>query len=68
MHKVWMVLRREYLESIKKKAFWIGTFIFPFFVVGIFAIQIVAQLFNPDVQKPIAVIDATESIARPFAD
>jgi ABC-2 type transport system permease protein len=68
MHKVWMVLRREYLESIKKKAFWIGTFIFPFFIVGMLGIQVVASMISPDTQKPIAVIDATGKIAAPFAE
>ena len=68
MHKVLMVLRREYFESVKKKAFWIGTLIFPFFIVGIFAIQIVASVISPDVRKPIGVIDATGKIAQPLAD
>jgi ABC-2 type transport system permease protein len=68
MHKTLMILRREYFESVKKKAFWIGTFIFPFLIVGIFAIQILASIFSPDTQKPIGVIDATAGIARPFAD
>lgn len=68
MHKILMILRREYFESVKKKAFWIGTLIFPFFIVGIFAIQILASMIEPDVQKPIGVIDATSRIARPFAE
>lgn len=68
MHKVLMVLRREYFESVKKKAFWIGTLIFPIFIVGIFAIQILATFIQPDVQKPIGVIDATTRIAQSFAE
>ena len=68
MHKVLMILRREYFESVKKKAFWIGTLIFPFFIVGIFGIQILASVIKPDVQKPIGVIDATSRIAQPFAE
>jgi len=68
MHKVLMILRREYFESVKKKAFWIGTLIFPFFIVGIFGIQILASVIQPDVQKPIGVIDATSRIAKGFAE
>jgi len=68
MHKVFMVLRREYFESVKKKAFWIGTLIFPVFIVGIFGIQILASLIKPEVQKPIGMIDATLRIAEPFAE
>jgi len=68
MHKILMVLRREYFESVKKKAFWIGTLIFPIFIVGIFAIQILASVVSPDVQKQIGVIDATGEIAQPLAD
>ena len=67
MHKVLMVLRREYFESVKKKAFWIGTFIFPVFIVGILGIQVAASMISPDVQKQIAVIDATGKIAQPFS-
>ncbi len=68
MHKVLMVLRREYFESVKKKAFWIGTLIFPFFIVGIFAIQILASAIQTDSAKRIGVIDATGRIAAPFAE
>ncbi len=68
MHKILMVLRREYFESVKKKAFWIGTLIFPVFIVGIFGIQILAAVIQPDVRKPIGVIDATARIAQPFAE
>jgi ABC-2 type transport system permease protein len=68
MHKILMVLRREYFESVKKKAFWIGTLIFPVFIVGIFGIQILASMIEPDVQKTIGVIDATGRIAAPFAE
>ena len=63
MHKVWMIVRREYFQAVKQKAFWIGTALFPVFVIGIFAIQIVASLASPERQKPFAVIDQHGAIA-----
>lgn len=35
MNKVWAVVRREFLERVRTKAFILGTFLFPVFIVGI---------------------------------
>ena len=48
MHKILAILRREYMQSIKTKMFWIGTLAFPLFFVGIMALSIGAQLINPE--------------------
>ena len=68
MHKILMVIRREYLESVRKKVFWIGTAAFPLFIVGIFALQIVASMVTTDDQKSIAIIDENGSIAAPLQE
>ena len=38
MRKILMVLRREYLQSVQKKSFWIGTLALPFLFVLLFAL------------------------------
>jgi ABC-2 type transport system permease protein len=54
-----MVIRREYLERVKKKSFWIGTAVFPLLMVVMFGIQFAAMFLNPAEQKTIAFADAT---------
>jgi ABC-2 type transport system permease protein len=68
MHKVLMVIRREYLDRVRKKSFWIGTLIFPLLMVGMFGIQFAAMFLTPEVQKTVALVDTTgrlhENLAR----
>ena len=59
MHKILMVIRREYLERVKKKSFWIGTAVFPLLMVLMFGIQFAAMFLNPAEQQTIAFADAT---------
>ena len=33
-----MVIRREYLDRVRKKSFWIGTLVFPLIMVGLLTI------------------------------
>lgn len=68
MHKTLMILRREYLESVRKKMFWIGTLGFPFLMVALFGLSIGAQLLNPESQKTFAVLDPSGVLADPLAD
>ena len=35
MHKLLMVVRREYLERVRKKSFWLGTLLFPLVLLGL---------------------------------
>ena len=44
MHKIFAVVRREYLQSVKTKMFWIGTLAFPLFIVMIFGLTGLADL------------------------
>jgi len=66
MHKILMVLRREYLQSVQQRAFWIGTLAFPLLMVLMFALPIFLSQVNPERQKKIVVIDATGRIAGPI--
>ncbi|MFQ5701529.1 MAG: ABC transporter permease [Acidobacteriota bacterium] len=64
MRKVFMVIRREYLQSITKKSFWIGTIAFPALMLLLIGLSAGAQLLNPKTQKKIAFLDATGSLAE----
>ena len=38
--KIYAVIRREYIERVRTKAFWIGTLLVPIFFLGYIAIQV----------------------------
>jgi ABC-type Na+ efflux pump permease subunit len=54
------VIRREYLQRVRKKWFVFGTIAGPLFMIGIFAIPIVMGLRNDERERSIAVIDRTD--------
>jgi ABC-2 type transport system permease protein len=62
-----MVIRREYLERVRKKSFWFGTVIFPLLMVGLVFGQFGLMAIQTGKQRSIAVIDATGRIAAPLA-
>jgi len=67
MRKILMIVRREYLEIVRTKSFWIGMLAFPLFVVSLFGIQIAMALVSPEQQKKIALLDATAVLADPVS-
>jgi ABC-2 type transport system permease protein len=64
--KVFAVIRREYLERVRTKAFWIATFLVPAFFLGYMAVQ-VAAMRKASGERRIAVVDVTGHLARPLA-
>jgi ABC-2 type transport system permease protein len=67
MRKVLMIVRREYLELVRTKGFWIGMLIFPIFIGAMFAVQIALAFVSPEEQKTIAIIDATTVLVAPIS-
>lgn len=59
MHNILMVLRREYLERVTKKSFWIGTAIFPLLMVGFSFLPMLLIGMGGNEQKTIALVDGT---------
>lgn len=57
MRKVWMVMRREYLATVKTKMFWVGTLAIPLGIVALIALSIAAQFMKSDKQRTLVVID-----------
>jgi ABC-2 type transport system permease protein len=64
--KVFAVIRREYLERVRTKAFWFATLLVPVFFLGYMAIQ-VAAMRKTSGERRIAVIDVTGRLAQPLA-
>ncbi len=63
--KVFAVIRREYVERVRTKAFWIGTLLIPVFFLVYMAIQI-ASSHKATGERKIAVVDLTGRLYRPL--
>ncbi len=64
--KVFAVIRREYLERVRTKAFWIATFLVPIFFLGYMAVQI-AAIKKTSGERKVVVVDLTGRLAQPLA-
>jgi ABC-2 type transport system permease protein len=68
MHKLLMVIRREYLERVRKKSFWLGTLLFPLLMVGLIFVQILLADVETGNQRKIALLDATGRLEQRFRE
>ncbi|MBI4420512.1 MAG: ABC transporter permease [Gemmatimonadetes bacterium] len=59
MHKVWAVIRREFVERVRTKWFWIGTIFGPLLMVGIIGLQVLLAARGGAGERRIAVVDGT---------
>ena len=66
MHNILMILRREYLERVTKKSFWIGTAVFPVLMVGLTTLPMLLVGLGGNEQKTIALVDATDKLYDPL--
>jgi ABC-2 type transport system permease protein len=66
MRKALHVIRREYVESARKKTFIISTILAPLFMGAFYGIPLLTMLFIPPEQVSIAVLDRTGSIGEEF--
>lgn len=64
--KVFAVIRREYLERVRTKAFWIATFLVPIFFLGYMAVQF-AAIKKTSGERKIVVVDTTGRLAPALA-
>jgi ABC-2 type transport system permease protein len=65
--KVFAVIRREYLERVRTKAFWIATIIVPAFFFIYMFVQI-AAIKKTSGERKIAVVDTTGRLAPALAN
>ena len=63
--KIFAVVRREYVERIRTRAFWIGTLLFPGLFIGLIGFQIVLTR-KAGGERHLAVVDATGSLYTPL--
>ena len=56
MHKIWAVMRREFLEKVRTRAFVIGTVLFPVLMVGLTVMPILLDRRETE-PKRVAVVD-----------
>jgi ABC-2 type transport system permease protein len=66
MHNVLMVIRREYLERVRKKSFWIGTLVFPLIMVLFVVGPMALVMLSSGAPKKVAVVDATGQLFGPM--
>jgi len=66
MHKLLMVIRREYLDRVRKKSFWFGTLLLPLLMVGLVVVQILLADVETGRQRKVALVDATGRLAAAF--
>ncbi len=58
MHKVWTIMRREFLEKVRTKAFIIGTILFPLLLIGLTILPAILAT-RQTAPRRIAVVDGT---------
>jgi ABC-2 type transport system permease protein len=63
--KIFAVIRREYIERVRTKAFWIGTLLVPVFFLGYIAVQI-ASFKKTGGERTVAVVDLTGHFFAPL--
>jgi len=66
MHKLLMVIRREYLDRIRKKSFWLGTLLFPLLMLGLIFFQLLLVDVEAGKLRKIALVDATGRLLDAF--
>ena len=56
MHKIWLIIKREYLTRVRKKTFIIATLLFPLLYIGlIFGTGYIASQSTQNLK--VAIID-----------
>ncbi len=66
MNKMWAVLKREYLQAIRRKMFIIMTFLMPLFMAALFFLPSLLMMRGLG-EKKIAVLDGTGSLKQAFS-
>ncbi len=66
MNKTLTIVRREFIEIVRKKSFLIGLFLVPVFVVASILVPVFLAQVDVDKQKRVAVVDQTGILYRPL--
>lgn len=57
MHKIWLIIKREYSTRVKKKSFLLLTILVPVIIIGFYAAIIAIAISGASEKETIAVID-----------
>ena len=63
--KIYAIIRREYLERVRTKAFWIGTALIPILLFGYVFVQIASNRRAAG-DRRVAVVDLTGRLYEPL--
>ena len=66
MHNILMIVRREYLQRVGKKSFWIGTLVFPLLMFGFAFVPLLLMRLGGDEQKTLVVVDESGRLSAPL--
>lgn len=64
MHNVWTIIRREYLERVRTKAFWITTVLVPVLMAAVTILPTKLMMSQRGQAKHIAVLSGSEEFGR----
>jgi ABC-2 type transport system permease protein len=67
MKKIWTVIKREYIEHVRTKAFIIGTVLGPVFMLAITVLPVLMAVSGKGEKSTLAVVDGTGVIQSDFA-
>ncbi|HEU4928384.1 MAG TPA: ABC transporter permease, partial [Candidatus Krumholzibacteria bacterium] len=65
--KVVHIIRREYLENVRRKSFMVSTILVPLLMAAFFVLPVVLALFVPDRQYRVAVVDQAGGVGTEVA-
>ncbi len=65
--KVQHIIRREYLENVRRKSFVVSTLLVPVIMAAFFVLPVVFALFVPDRQYRVTVVDQVGAVGSEIA-
>jgi len=65
--KVAYIIRREYLENVRRKSFMVSTILVPLLMAAFFVLPVLLAMFVPDRSYHVAVVDGVGGVAGDVA-
>jgi len=65
--KVHHIIRREYLENVRRKSFMVSTILVPLLMAAFFVLPVLLAMFVPDRQYRVAVVDQVGGVGGDVA-
>ncbi len=67
MHKLWLILKREYITRVRTRGFILGTFVLPLVAIGFIFFSVLMGSRQTDRTLKIAILDNAGGLAAPIA-